>query len=161
MTPFASVAILEKLALLKIALCSAPAFSSASSRRTLVTTSTVPAASSGMAGSWYCSDMYQPPSGYKTYRGFSSTPPAFAGGYRLGGCRKPRIRRTSIWRWLITAPRLHLRFLPQTRSPQEEVHRGPSSLRRKNWLVTLTTNSRFGPNRWGKRWSQVRLSPRG
>src|ERR1017187_1979623 len=73
MTPFASVAILEKLALLKIALCSAPALSSASSRRTLVTTSTVPAASSGMAGSWYCSDMYQPPSGYKTYRGFSST----------------------------------------------------------------------------------------
>jgi type I restriction enzyme R subunit len=82
-----------------------------------------------MAGSWYCSDMYQPPSGYKTYRGFSSTPPAFAGGYRLGGCRKPRVRRTSIWRSLMPAPRLHLRFLPQTRSPQEEVHRGPSSLR--------------------------------
>jgi len=33
MTPFASVAMLEKLALLKIALCSAPAFSSASSAR--------------------------------------------------------------------------------------------------------------------------------
>ena len=31
MTPFASVAMLEKLALLKIALCRAPAFSSASS----------------------------------------------------------------------------------------------------------------------------------
>ena len=32
MTPFASVAILEKLALLKIALCRAPVFSNASSR---------------------------------------------------------------------------------------------------------------------------------
>jgi len=31
MTPFASVAMLEKFALLKIAFCSAPAFSSASS----------------------------------------------------------------------------------------------------------------------------------
>src|ERR1035441_4394955 len=37
MTPFASVAMLEKLALLNIALCKAPAFSSASLRRTLVT----------------------------------------------------------------------------------------------------------------------------
>src|SRR5204862_501745 len=37
MTPFASVAMLEKLALLKIALCNAPAFSRASSRRTSVT----------------------------------------------------------------------------------------------------------------------------
>src|ERR1019366_993505 len=129
MTPFASVAMLEKFSLLKIAFWSAPALSSASSRRTLVTTSTVPAASSGMAGSWYCADMYQPPSGCKTYRGFSSTPPAFAGGYRLGGYCKPRVRRTSIWRSLMPAPRLHLRFLPQTRSPQEEVHRVPSSLR--------------------------------
>src|ERR1035441_2801450 len=101
------------------------------SRRTLVTTSTVPAASSGMAGSWYCADMYQPPSGYKTYSGFSSTPPAFAGGYRLGGCRKPRVRRTSGWRAQIPAPRRPLRFLPKTRSPQEKVHRSPSSLRRK------------------------------
>jgi hypothetical protein len=33
MTPFASVAMLEKLALLKIARCSAPALSSASSAR--------------------------------------------------------------------------------------------------------------------------------
>src|SRR2546430_15359638 len=36
MTPFASVAILEKLALLKIALCKAPALSNAFSRRTSV-----------------------------------------------------------------------------------------------------------------------------
>src|SRR5438309_11451204 len=35
-TPFASVAILEKLALLKIALCKAPALSNAFSRRTSV-----------------------------------------------------------------------------------------------------------------------------
>jgi len=34
MTPFASVAMLEKLALLNIAFCRAPALSSASSRRT-------------------------------------------------------------------------------------------------------------------------------
>jgi hypothetical protein len=34
MTPFASVAMLEKLALLKIALCNAPAFSRASECRT-------------------------------------------------------------------------------------------------------------------------------
>src|SRR5450631_1148256 len=37
MTPFASVAMLEKLALLKIALCRAPFFSRASWRRTSVT----------------------------------------------------------------------------------------------------------------------------
>src|ERR1035437_5658434 len=57
MTPFSSVAMLEKLALLKIAFCSAPVLSRAASRRTSVTTSTVPAASSEMAGSWYCADM--------------------------------------------------------------------------------------------------------
>src|ERR1017187_6964333 len=62
MTPFSSVAMLEKLALLKIAFCSAPVLSRAASRRTSVTTSTVPAASSEMAGSWYCADMSQPPS---------------------------------------------------------------------------------------------------
>src|ERR1035437_1263937 len=45
MTPFSSVAILEKLALLKIALCKAPVFSNASSRRTSVMTSTMPTAS--------------------------------------------------------------------------------------------------------------------
>src|ERR1035437_987052 len=39
MTPFASVAMLEKLALLKIALCRAPAFSRTSLRRTSVTIS--------------------------------------------------------------------------------------------------------------------------
>src|SRR5580700_3534069 len=37
MTPFSSVAMLEKLALLKIAFCKAPAFSRASSRRISVT----------------------------------------------------------------------------------------------------------------------------
>src|SRR5881397_2584066 len=36
MTPFASVAILEKLALLKIALCRAPVFSRASAFRTML-----------------------------------------------------------------------------------------------------------------------------
>src|SRR5450759_293530 len=44
MTPFSSVAILEKLALLRIAFCKAPVFSTASLRRTSVMTSTVPAA---------------------------------------------------------------------------------------------------------------------
>src|ERR1017187_2552899 len=56
MTPFSSVAILEKLALLKIAFCKAPVFSRASSRRTSVMTSTMPEASSEIAGSWYCAD---------------------------------------------------------------------------------------------------------
>src|SRR3954462_7852507 len=42
MTPFASVAILEKLALLKIAFCKAPAVSRASCRRPSVMTSAVP-----------------------------------------------------------------------------------------------------------------------
>src|ERR1035438_5468126 len=46
MTPFSSVAILEKLALLKIASCKAPVFSRASSRRTSVITSAVRAVSS-------------------------------------------------------------------------------------------------------------------
>src|ERR1035437_10225918 len=62
MTPFSSVAMLEKFSLLKIAFCSAPVLSRAASRRTSVTTSTVPAASSEMAGSWYCADMPHPPS---------------------------------------------------------------------------------------------------
>ena len=44
MTPYSSVAMLEKLALLKIALCSAPVVSSASWRRTSVMPSAVPAA---------------------------------------------------------------------------------------------------------------------
>src|SRR5450759_463454 len=64
MTPFSSVAILEKLALLKIAFCKAPVLSSASSRRTSVTTSTVPAASAEMAGSLDCADIFHPPSAY-------------------------------------------------------------------------------------------------
>src|ERR1035437_3691573 len=38
MTPFSSVAMLEKFPLLKIALCSAPVLSRAASRRTSVTT---------------------------------------------------------------------------------------------------------------------------
>ena len=51
MTPFASVAMLEKLALLKIARCKAPALSKASCRWTSVMYSTVPAAGLRMAGS--------------------------------------------------------------------------------------------------------------
>ena len=51
MTPFSSVAILEKLALLKIAFCKAPVFRRASLRRTSATTSTAPEASA-MAGSF-------------------------------------------------------------------------------------------------------------
>src|SRR5208337_1556528 len=43
-TPFASVAILEKLALLKIALCKAPVFSKVSWRRTSVMPSAEPSA---------------------------------------------------------------------------------------------------------------------
>src|ERR1019366_4584428 len=49
MTPFASVAMLEKLALLKIALCRAPTLSSASLRRTSVTTFPVPGSPSRIA----------------------------------------------------------------------------------------------------------------
>src|ERR1017187_7206235 len=49
MTPFASVAMLEKLALLKIAFCKAPALSRASSRRTSVTISTAAESPSGRA----------------------------------------------------------------------------------------------------------------
>jgi len=50
MTPFASVAILEKLALLKIALCKAPVLSKASWRRTSVMPAAVPAAGLRTAG---------------------------------------------------------------------------------------------------------------
>src|ERR1035437_5723833 len=60
MTPFASVAILEKLALLKIALCRTPAFSSASSCRTSVTTAKARAASSGVVESYLSAGMSQP-----------------------------------------------------------------------------------------------------
>src|ERR1039458_8531320 len=49
MTPFASVAMLEKLALLKIAFCKAPAFSRTSSRRTSVTISTATGSPSRIA----------------------------------------------------------------------------------------------------------------
>src|ERR1039457_6845529 len=48
MTPFSSVAILEKLALLKIAFCKAPVFSRASSRRTSATISTAAGSPSGI-----------------------------------------------------------------------------------------------------------------
>ena len=51
MTPFASVAMLEKLALLKIAFCKAPVFSRASSRRTSVSTSTGVSHNDGVFGS--------------------------------------------------------------------------------------------------------------
>src|ERR1017187_3868321 len=64
MTPFSSVAILEKLALLKIAFCKAPVFSRASSRRTSVMTSTVPAPSAEIARSSDCAgtQVMAPPS---------------------------------------------------------------------------------------------------
>src|SRR5208282_3633218 len=61
-TPFSSVAMLEKLALLKIAFCKAPVFSRASLRRTSVATLSLPAAVPGMAESWTCADTSQPPS---------------------------------------------------------------------------------------------------
>src|SRR5208282_760063 len=64
MTPFSSVAILEKLALLNIASCKAPALSRASLRWTSVATSSVPPA--GMAESRFCDDMSQPPSSLLT-----------------------------------------------------------------------------------------------
>src|ERR1043165_7665095 len=55
-TPFASVAMLEKFALLKIALWSAPVLSRASRRRTSVRPGAVAAPLSGMAGSRYGMD---------------------------------------------------------------------------------------------------------
>src|ERR1700690_90962 len=51
-TPFASVAMLEKLALLKIAFCRAPVLSRVSWRRTSVMPSAVSAVGVRMAGSW-------------------------------------------------------------------------------------------------------------
>src|SRR4051794_19054690 len=60
MTPFSSVAMLEKLALLKIAFCKAPVLSRASSRRPSVITSTVTAASSEIATSWFGRDTGRP-----------------------------------------------------------------------------------------------------
>src|SRR5450756_2243038 len=57
MTPFASVAILEKLALLKIAFCKAPVLSKASWRRTSVMPSALPAAGLRMAESRSFADM--------------------------------------------------------------------------------------------------------
>jgi hypothetical protein len=51
MTPVASVAMLEKFALLKIALCSAPAFRSASLRRTSVRSGAAATMLSGLV-SW-------------------------------------------------------------------------------------------------------------
>src|SRR6266576_1112652 len=51
MTPFSSVAMLEKLALLKIAFCNAPVLSKALLRRiSAPTSSTLPTSSSGHAG---------------------------------------------------------------------------------------------------------------
>src|SRR5881296_2248125 len=57
MTPFSSVAMLEKFALLKMAFCKAPVLSRAASRRTSVTASALPASPSRKAESWICSDM--------------------------------------------------------------------------------------------------------
>src|ERR1700676_2108939 len=50
MTPFASVAILEKLALLRIAFCKAPVFSKACWRRTSVRPSAAPVVELRLAG---------------------------------------------------------------------------------------------------------------
>src|SRR3989337_655037 len=57
MTPFASVAILEKLALLKIAFCKAPVLSNASWRRTSVMPGSVLPASSAKVGPFPVLDM--------------------------------------------------------------------------------------------------------
>src|SRR5580700_20142 len=52
-TPLSSVAMLEKLALFRMAFCSAPVLSRAAARLTSVTVSATPAASSKRATSWY------------------------------------------------------------------------------------------------------------
>ena len=57
MTPFSSVAMLEKLALLKIAFCKAPVLSRASWRRTSMLAAVVPAALSRMEESEFFSAM--------------------------------------------------------------------------------------------------------
>ena len=57
MTPFSSVAMLEKLALFKIAFCSALVLSRAALRWTSVMTSPLPAVSAEIAGSWCCLDI--------------------------------------------------------------------------------------------------------
>src|ERR1017187_8584826 len=98
MTPFSSVAMLEKLALLKIAFCSAPVLSRAASRRTSVTTSTVPAASSEMAGSWYCADMSQPPSNLTPLAASSlRTAAAATGIQRRDRTLRPRHSSLRLW----------------------------------------------------------------
>src|SRR3989304_557363 len=57
MTPFSSVAMLEKLALFRIAFCGARVLSSAASRRTSAMTSPVPASSSRTSESKAFADM--------------------------------------------------------------------------------------------------------
>src|ERR1700730_10245036 len=57
MTPLSSVAMLEKLALLKIAFCKAPAFSRTSLRPTSVTLLSLPTAASRVAESWFCAEI--------------------------------------------------------------------------------------------------------
>src|SRR5580704_3068020 len=74
MTPFSSVAMLEKLALLKIAFCKAPAFIRASLRRASVTTFSLPAAAAGMAESRFCADMFESPSSLLTECSHSCAP---------------------------------------------------------------------------------------
>src|SRR3989442_8849017 len=74
MTPFSSVAMLEKLALLKIAFCKAPVLSRAASRRTSVMASALPASPSRKAELWICSDMAA---------NLLMTPTASAGGLAL------------------------------------------------------------------------------
>src|SRR5579863_8283607 len=60
MTPFSSVAMLEKLALLKMAFCSAPVLSRAASRPTSVTTSGVISLSSVQVAPLFSIDIIQP-----------------------------------------------------------------------------------------------------
>jgi hypothetical protein len=57
MTPWASVAMLEKLALLKIALCNAPVLSRDSWRSSSLKLPSFSAAGSVRTGSWMVSDM--------------------------------------------------------------------------------------------------------
>src|SRR5450759_428046 len=113
MTPFASVAMLEKLALLKIALCRAPVVSSASVCRTLMLTSVV----SGML-LWtvgICSSFHLIPTLYydrcrrqwgchpsPERTGSAAISGPGAGGCRVGGpeyCRRqsPADRAIQLW----------------------------------------------------------------
>src|SRR5665811_1668936 len=82
MTPFSSVAILEKLALFRIAFCKAPVLSKVSWRRTSAILAAMPARGSRTAGSRVSSDMADQAQGTK--------PPASPGRRGSGGgIRRP------------------------------------------------------------------------